>query len=96
LAVSFGQLLASLGPEGLRPRLWLTAVAQFYGLPKAVEELNARRATGQVSLDLLAGGGGEFRVQVLGEQREEFLAVAVGVWGLGRHALLLQFLRPRR
>jgi hypothetical protein len=74
--------------------LGLAAAAKLDARFKTLEELYAGGTIRQVGLDLLAGGGRQFGVQILREECEQLLAVA-GVVS-GSHGLVPQFLRLRK
>jgi hypothetical protein len=68
LLVGLQELLPGLLPYGLRQFGWPVTVAEFYCLAEAFGKRDARRTTGKVSLDVLAGVGRKLQVQVLGKQ----------------------------
>src|ERR1035441_8262742 len=74
LLVGVEELLPGLLADGLGKFGWAVAAADFYRFAEAFGKLDARRAPGKVSFDLLAGIGRQLQIQIIGKQRKDFLA----------------------
>src|ERR1039458_2135568 len=72
--VGVEELLTGLFADGLGKFGWPVAAAELYRLAEAFGKLDARRATGKVSFDLLAGIGRKLQVQIIGKQGKDFFA----------------------
>jgi len=74
-------LLPGFLAQGRRQFGWLVLATEFHGFAKALGKLDTRLASGKMSFDLLAGLRRQLQIQILGEQRKNFLAlVGVLMW----------------
>lgn len=60
--VGVQELPTGLLADGLGKFVWAVAAAELYRLAEAFGKLDARRATGKVSFNLLAGIGRQFQI----------------------------------
>jgi hypothetical protein len=73
-SAKFGELF---GCDGLGTTGGAILAAQLYAALETIDEQNALGAVAEVLLEVVAGGGGQLAVEVLGEHREDLGAVAV-------------------